>query len=310
MKVSVLLRTYNQASFIEEAVMSVLAQRAAFDYEVVIGDDASSDGTRGILESLTKAHPGRLRLLLRETNVGGPQNMIESYALCRGEYVAMLDGDDYWTSEEKLQRQASYLDAEPEVSICGHLWEAQSLCDGGPIEGVARADPRSHLGLDAVVRGYWLLHSTVMLRRSVLPAIPSWVAQVPMGDIMVQYLCTLAGKLTCLEDVMAVYRLHHGAMHSQLSQAQKWERHARTLEVLLQRVEPAYRRLLMRRMAGVYYALADAHENEGSLDKSHAALCRANELGSIDQRMRRQAKTWFPTPYRWLQGIKRRSLAR
>jgi glycosyltransferase involved in cell wall biosynthesis len=121
-KVSVAIITYNHERYIERAVESVLDQETTFAYEVVIGEDCSTDRTREILRKMQARYPDRLRLLLYPQNNGllGKKNMAEVLANCAGEYVVFLEGDDYWTSPLKLQKQVEYLDAHPSCSGCFH----------------------------------------------------------------------------------------------------------------------------------------------------------------------------------------------
>src|SRR5262245_39083235 len=110
MKLSVLLMTYNHAPFVEQAVRSVLSQRTTFPFDVVVAEDCSTDDTGRIVSRFETQHPGRVRVLRRGKNLGIQANFIDAYAHCRGEYVATLDGDDYWTAPDKLQRQVDFLD--------------------------------------------------------------------------------------------------------------------------------------------------------------------------------------------------------
>ncbi len=119
-KVSVCIITYNQENFIAQAVESVLMQETDFDCEIIIGDDHSTDRTREILIELQKSHPDRINLILQPANIGGILNLISVFNCARGEYVAFLEGDDYWTSPHKLQRQVVYMDAHPDCYLCFH----------------------------------------------------------------------------------------------------------------------------------------------------------------------------------------------
>src|SRR4026207_1049489 len=96
-KVSVYLITFNQAQFIAKALESVLMQKTVFDYEIVVGDDCSTDGTIEILKSYQQRHPQKLKLVLHNENVGMMRNALDVLANCTGEYIACLEGDDYWT---------------------------------------------------------------------------------------------------------------------------------------------------------------------------------------------------------------------
>src|SRR6476646_9455354 len=105
MKLSVLICAYNQEPYIEQAVRSALAQRANFDFEIVIGEDHSRDATPDILRRLAEEHPNRIRLTINDKNLGMHGNYRATYDRCRGAYIALLEGDDYWIDPLKLQKQ-------------------------------------------------------------------------------------------------------------------------------------------------------------------------------------------------------------
>src|SRR5512133_148878 len=119
-KVSVLVMTYNHEKFIQQALDSVAMQATNFDYEILISEDCSTDRTREIVLEFQKEHPDKVRLLLSKTNVHSNQVVVRGIRAAQGQYLAMLDGDDYWTSPTKLQKQADFLDGHPECSLCFH----------------------------------------------------------------------------------------------------------------------------------------------------------------------------------------------
>ena len=120
MKVSVTIITYNHEKFIRKTLDSVLMQKVNFQYEIVIGEDCSTDNTKKILLEYQNKHPGKIRLLLAENNQGLVRNFMQTYRACKGEYIATLDGDDYWISSRKLQKQVDFLDRHGDFSMCFH----------------------------------------------------------------------------------------------------------------------------------------------------------------------------------------------
>lgn len=115
--VTVCLITYNHKRFIAEAIDSILIQKTNFDWEIVIADDYSTDGTRDILLEYARQNPSRIRLLLQEKNVGLHQNFIDLFTSPAGKYVAFLDGDDTWADELRLQKQVDFLEANPQYGM-------------------------------------------------------------------------------------------------------------------------------------------------------------------------------------------------
>lgn len=130
-KVSVIFITYNHAPYVEKALRSVLNQKTNFPFEVVVGEDCSTDGTQEILKKIAAEYPEheatagndkQVRLYLREENTGGRPtlNVYETAMRCNGEYLAYLEGDDYWMDENKLQKQIDFLEAHPEYIAVTH----------------------------------------------------------------------------------------------------------------------------------------------------------------------------------------------
>ena len=120
-KLSVIFITYNHEKYVEKALRSVCEQETDFAYEVVVGEDCSTDSTREILKRVASEYPDKVRLLFREKNFGRPTlNVYNTTMECRGEYLAYLEGDDYWTDRKKLQKQVDFLEEHPEYIACTH----------------------------------------------------------------------------------------------------------------------------------------------------------------------------------------------
>lgn len=210
--------TYNHEQFVAQALESVLNQEASFPWEIVVGDDASTDGTREILRSYARAHPGRISLLLHperlgpnELNLDGKNNFLATYRACRGEYVALLDGDDYWTDNRKLEKQVTFFDAHPNCSLCCHpvaveysgdrhqhwdrvVGESQETCT---LEDILRLETKPEIPTPSM-----------MIRRRSLPSFPAWFDRVFNGDYAMQVLLAERGDVGFLPDRMAVHRKH------------------------------------------------------------------------------------------------------
>lgn len=118
-KVSVCIPTYNQANFIERCIESAVSQELDFRYEILVGDDASTDGTQEKILLLAEKHPAIIKAILRKTNLGPGENIADLYRKAKGQYIAHLDGDDYMLPG-KLARQIEILDSENDVVICSH----------------------------------------------------------------------------------------------------------------------------------------------------------------------------------------------
>lgn len=119
MKLTVGILTYNQENYIRQCLDSVLMQEVGFDYEIVVGDDASSDGTQDILREYAQKYPDKFVLLLGEKNEGISMNYKKVLSACKGKYIALCEGDDYWTDAHKLQVQLDFLETHPDYGFVG-----------------------------------------------------------------------------------------------------------------------------------------------------------------------------------------------
>ncbi|TKB97629.1 glycosyltransferase family 2 protein [Pedobacter cryophilus] len=118
--VSICCITYNHQKYIAQALDGFLMQETNFKYEIIIGEDCSKDNTRAIIEDYCQKYPNKIQLLTYESNIGGIKNQIETFNISKGKYVAMCDGDDYWTDPLKLQKQVDFMESNPNYVICCH----------------------------------------------------------------------------------------------------------------------------------------------------------------------------------------------
>jgi glycosyltransferase involved in cell wall biosynthesis len=224
-KVSVIVMTYNHADFIAQALDSALMQETAFPWEIIISEDCSSDGTREIVRAYRERFPKTVRLLLSEQNLASNRIVARAIEAARGEYIALLDGDDYWTSPHKLQRQADFLDAHPECAICFH--NALVIDDDGA-QPARLWTPENHpeiTGLEDLWMGNYIATCSTMFRRGLFGALPQWYdAFFPITDWPLHILNAEHGRIGYLNTAMGVYRQHPGGCYSRLPQSAKLER--------------------------------------------------------------------------------------
>ena len=118
--ITVFLFSYNHSSFIEQAVDSILAQVTSFHFKIIICDDCSSDNTQSIIKKYKKNFPDKISLILRKKNLGYQKSILSALKESETKYAAILEGDDFWTEPNKLQRQVDFLENNPNVSLCTH----------------------------------------------------------------------------------------------------------------------------------------------------------------------------------------------
>lgn len=124
--VSVIMTTYNHEAYIKQAITSVLDQETDFAFEIIIGNDASTDLTSQIISAISAEYPGVIKLIDRPRNIGASANLYDMIMQAQGKYISILDGDDFWVNRHKLQKQVDFLEDHREYIGCTH---ACSLVD-------------------------------------------------------------------------------------------------------------------------------------------------------------------------------------
>ena len=245
-KVSVLMITYNHEKYIAPAIESVLMQKTDFPYEIVIGEDCSTDGTREIVREYGRKYPEIVRAQLRERNVGSKENFRRIFSACQGEYIALLEGDDYWTSPRKLQVQADLLDVHPETSLCGHrsLWHYE---DGAQPDRVPAEIPEGFYELADLLEKN-LFHTGSAMFRRVIDAVPEWHAPLYMGDVPLFVTVAQYGNVCLLPESMGVYRLHPGGVWTGVGDIRKERANLQMVQAFYDHLDPKYRPALRKRL--------------------------------------------------------------
>ena len=219
-KVAVLTLTYNHAAYIEEAMQSVIAQRTDFPIQHIIGDDGSTDGTQEIILEYAQRHPHIVPVFQRE-NSAGQLNIKTLFEMARAPYVALCDGDDYFTDPDKLQKQADFLDAHADCALCFHPVLVQYEGEPGvhrfypPVENLPRG-MRPFYYLSDLIKCNLIQTNSVMYRWRFAKGLPSWFcAAMCPADWYWHLLHAELGKIGFMNTVMSVYRRHKGAVYYQ-----------------------------------------------------------------------------------------------
>lgn len=213
-KLSVCFITYNHANFVRQALDSVLMQQCGYDMEIVVSDDCSTDGTAEIVKEYAAKHADKIRLNVLEKNVGMTLNWVSSMNACTGEYIALLEGDDYWTDEKKLQKQINLLDKNSSLSFVAH--EVNAIFE----EGVPEKAPLMSFdesGIftihDFLSKKGFLQTGSIVLRRNKLPVFPDWTdSRVKCIDFLVYLMLASRGPFYFLTEKMSAYRSHQGGI--------------------------------------------------------------------------------------------------
>lgn len=315
-KVSILVTTYNQERLIAQAIESILTQQVDFAYEIVIGEDASTDRTREIVIALGRRYPDRVRVLLRDAEVAnrdraiglaGKINYLEALRACRGEYVAILDGDDYFTSPNKLQKQVEFLEEYPECAICFHNVLAIHENGTRASEEMCAADQKQFSDLEQLLWGNFIPACSIMYRREPLIEIPGWFLTAKMGDWPLNIFKARHGKIGYIDEVMAAYRVHAAGVWSPRKRSHQLLTSIKVLDNIDRDFGYKYRQTIRRAKTRFFFELAELY-----LARGHARLALVpvrKGLWSSRGRHKGIVSLWFrlqqPGLYRGFRTLKR-----
>ncbi|WP_136805342.1 glycosyltransferase family 2 protein [Desulfosediminicola flagellatus] len=220
--VSVCVITYNQQDYIRQCLDGILMQQTDFLFEICLGEDESTDETRVICQEYADKYPGQINLILRsqsdparaEYTSPALFNWNETLKACKGKYIAICEGDDYWTDPKKLQKQVDFLEENDAYSLVFHSVDVQF--EGDTVEENCFLHLRNG---DYSVRDILLRWSvptcSTLFRSAVLGQMP-YSKEFVMGDIVLFLICAERGKLFCMNYNMATYRRHVRGMASSL----------------------------------------------------------------------------------------------
>lgn len=203
-KVSVIMIAYNQEATIDEAIRSVVRQRAPFPFELIVADDASTDSTAARAQEWQRRYPAIVRVVAREKNLGLQANYLDAWSRARGEYIAICEGDDHWCSPHKLRRQAAWLDSHPECAltfhrVVNHYADTRTMSLSNP------GQP-GEMTLEDLARGNTITNLSVMYRALPHSELPGWLSEIKLFDYAIHSLHAARGTIHYMRRPMAVYR--------------------------------------------------------------------------------------------------------
>ena len=202
--VSVCMITYNHEKFINEAIEGVLMQKTNFPIELIISEDCSTDNTRKIVLEYADKYPNIIRPLLPEKNLGMMNNFIVTMQTAIGKYIALCEGDDYWTDPYKLQKQVDFLEANKEFSMCFHPVKVLSIKTNDE-NLYSHLSNREYSG-NEVLEKWTIPTCSVVFRNTGRIEFPE--QPLIFGDIFLFLLLNEIGKLYCIDLYGATYRRH------------------------------------------------------------------------------------------------------
>ncbi len=214
--VSIVVTTYNHEDYIKKCLDSILEQQTNFPIEIILGEDESSDGTRKICQDYANRFPDKIKLFLRSREdviyingrPTGRYNFIESLKSAKGKYIALCEGDDYWTDQHKLQKQVDFLEMNIKYSLCFHNVYKLNQRNGANESNVMLDYETNQVFTTEDLISQWFVPTASILFRNYSDFIfPDWFYKCGSGDIPLLLLLSLRGDLYYLNETMGVYRL-------------------------------------------------------------------------------------------------------
>ena len=210
---SVIMPVYNHEKYVAKAIESVIAQETNFKYELIIGEDKSTDNSLKIIREYERMHPDKIRVLAREENMGASKNGYDLYMNARGKYIATLEGDDYWLGTEKLQRQVDFLEENPDYIACAHRFKVVNQDEEEYYDRDFECQffQNNPYTKEVLEKGLMLSHINSLVFRNIFKDesinTDLWREfDVPAGDYAVTALLILNGKMHFLDKCYSCYR--------------------------------------------------------------------------------------------------------
>jgi glycosyltransferase involved in cell wall biosynthesis len=212
--VTVNMLTYNQEPFLAEAIEGVVRQKTTFPFELIIGEDCSKDSTRQIALDYQRRYPAIIRVQFGEKNVGAKSNSRRTRQLWRGKYIAWCEGDDYWSSEDKLQKQVTFLENNPDYGLVHSGFQTRIGNTVYPFTPALSPIPTGRV-FESLLERNFIRTCTVCLRTHLAREYehsPFWNASYLMGDYPLWLWFSQKGLVGYIDETLAIYRRVFGSM--------------------------------------------------------------------------------------------------
>lgn len=255
MKVCIVVLAYNHAKYIAHTIESILSQKVSFDFEIVIGEDCSTDDTRLIIVDFKKKFPDKFRLLLHETNLGPRENFLQTFNACRGDYIAYVDGDDYWTCDEKLQRQVDFLDNHRHCAICFH---ANTLLEETGAETVNYPPERKPVyTLRDLLQKNFVPTESILVRSGIFQGFPQAIYSddnIP-GDWYLLLSIGKHGDIGYIDQIMSTHRRHDAGVWTSLRYWRRFQARIKLYHIVDKELNYQYRKTINRSIVKMRIAM-------------------------------------------------------
>lgn len=221
-KVSVVMITYGHEKYIAEAIYGVLMQECDFELELIISNDCSPDKTDDIIQDILQTHPNSswIKYIKQEKNIGMMPNFELALQKAQGKYIALCEGDDYWSDSNKLRKQVDFMKKNRDYSMVFHSVNIKNEVPDVNFEYPIPS--RKILSFNDILSQHYIPTCSILFRSSHLPStLPSFFSKCMMGDIPLELMLADRGKVFFMNEKMATYRFNNGGITRSKSQIKK-----------------------------------------------------------------------------------------
>lgn len=267
-EVSVCVITYNHENYIRECLDGILMQKVNFNYEILINDDASTDATQSIIKQYQRKYPEQVFPIFQKKNqfsqgVRGI-NFRFNFPRARGKYIALCEGDDYWTDPRKLSIQLAFLEDNPDYSLCFHNVKVIKNVKGRkPEERLFKDYSKNEFDGRDVLRSWLIPTASIVFRNIGHQNFPSFTTEFTFGDLSLQLTLAEYGKLALLPQTMSVYRINDSSITIRnINEPLHYRENIRQLKTFDEFFHGKYKKEIKDRIFVINCSLVNAYKNK------------------------------------------------
>ena len=254
--ISVCMITYGHASYIDEAINSVLMQQTEYDFELVIVNDNSPDDTDILVNRLINEHHrgSLIKYFKHEKNIGMMPNFMFALDQCKGKYIALCEGDDYWIDAKKLQKQVRFMEENEDFSFV--FTDALVKYENSLLDSYLFSKQiygRDIFSIEDVINVEWFIPTASILFKNSLLDKPPFMKDVLNGDFLVQVILASKGKIKFFKEQTSVYRRNDGSFSAQLNLIKVYEKQKELLGMFKNYFEGKYDASLNKRISKINF---------------------------------------------------------
>ena len=256
-KISVCMITYGHEAYIQKAIEGVLMQIVDFEIELIVADDCSPDQTSEIVKSIQNNHKNGewIKYTKHKKNMGMMPNFIWALEQCKGKYIALCEGDDYWTDPLKLQKQVVHLEENLGINICFHKADIKKT--GLNLHTIPKPFHKQAFNYIELLKYYnFITTASVVFRKPINFELPKWFETVPFGDLALYKIIARDSQIQCIDEVMSVYRIHEKGVYSGLNELKAQKNYFNFYKIIFQILDKKEKQVVKSKVKKVSYRIS------------------------------------------------------